>query len=180
MVRITIDTGSVRKTYGLVPVAAASCPSPFVAGFDLVNRAESPPTAYRVLVSADGAVNCTCPSWQHSERCKHADALVAAGLLPVALLDLLRARTDQLHQVESAGAAQLHQVEAAGLARLEALAADAASDRAVWEHDRERMADQVRQLEADLAAVAGKADQLQRAVDIAAAARPRARRRNAA
>jgi hypothetical protein len=156
VVRVGINPGNRWTLYSLSPLKPAELPSPFVAGFTLLNRSNQ--TRYMVRVTADGAVNCTCPQWQKTERCKHADALRASGLLPVALLEVLASRNQLLARAESTARA----AEARGLAQVEAVAADAAQDRAVWEHDRATLYDKVRELESSLAAVVERNQQLER------------------
>ncbi|HWG41529.1 MAG TPA: hypothetical protein VN688_02000 [Gemmataceae bacterium] len=94
------NAAGITKRYFLRPLATPDLPTPFVAGFRLVNRTDNPAPIYLVRLAADGAVNCSCPQWQRSERCKHADALTAAGLLPIAFVENIRSLTGLLNIAE--------------------------------------------------------------------------------
>jgi len=96
---ITNDAG-LCKRYFLRPLAGADLPTPFVAGFRLVGRSDNPSPVYLVRLSACGAVNCDCPQWQMKETCKHADALTAAGLLPIGFVEQIRSLTGLLNIAE--------------------------------------------------------------------------------
>jgi hypothetical protein len=99
--RLVIDNG-VNRFYCVRPLAAADLPTPFVAGFHLREMTQPNHPVYLVRLAADGAVNCSCPQWQGgAEKCKHADALVAAGMLPVGLVQLIAERTRLLDQAEA-------------------------------------------------------------------------------
>jgi hypothetical protein len=138
---LMIDTGRVRCRYSVRPVPAADLAAPFLVGVRIVNQSKSPSPAYLVGLTAEGKGRCTCPSFSERSPCKHVEALTTAGLLPVRFIQLLAERT-----------AQLNRAEASALAEREALAADAAQERAVAEHDLAQLRDRVRELEADLAA----------------------------
>jgi hypothetical protein len=98
--RLVIDNG-VSRFYCVRPLAGAELPTPFVAGFHLREMTQPSHPVYLVRLSACGAVNCSCPQWQRgAEKCKHADALVAAGLLPVHLVQLIAERTKLLDEAE--------------------------------------------------------------------------------
>ena len=75
----------------------------------------SPSPVYHVRVSPSAAVSCTCPAFvwdrqrgqakntppdQLPPSCKHCEALQAAGLLPVAFVQLLAERTTLLDKAE--------------------------------------------------------------------------------
>ena len=47
-------------------------------------------------------MSCSCPQHQLAAKCKHADALAAAGVLPCALVGLLLHRSQLLDQAEAA------------------------------------------------------------------------------
>jgi hypothetical protein len=98
--RLCIDNGT-RKWYALRPLAQAELPSQFVCGFRLTGLSETPSPLYDVVVAGDGSVNCTCPQWQRTERCKHADALKAAGVLPCHFVQLVRQKNHQLDRLEA-------------------------------------------------------------------------------
>ena len=99
--RLTIDNG-VRRVYAVRPAASADLSTPFVAGFRLhvLGDDPAPGTFYLVRLSADGAVNCSCPQWQQTERCKHADCLASAAFLPVSLVEHIRSLTGLLDIAE--------------------------------------------------------------------------------
>ena len=101
-VYITNDQGMTSR-YTLRPLPPAALAG-FVAGFRLCNTTNTKDTMplYAVCLAVDGQASCTCPAHEHNGKCKHADALVAAGLLPVALIGLLQDRIQQLNQAEAA------------------------------------------------------------------------------
>ena len=111
---ITKADGTVTR-YSLLPLSAAQLGADFVAGFQLLNRSESPSPIYQVRLSPSAAVCCTCPAfvWDRQRgqeqsalarpaapTCKHCEALQAAGLLPVAFVQRLAERTRLLDIAE--------------------------------------------------------------------------------
>jgi hypothetical protein len=114
LLTLKLDNGVTRR-YAVRPLPAAQLPTPFVWGFSLTEQTQNPHPVYRVLLAADGVVNCSCPQWNKAETCKHADCLRAAGLLPVEFVLLLRARTALLDAAE-AKAAELERQLADALA----------------------------------------------------------------
>ncbi|HEY7313422.1 MAG TPA: hypothetical protein VH643_28995 [Gemmataceae bacterium] len=121
---LKIDDGLTRR-YAVRPLPAAQLATPFVWGFSLTELTQNPHPVYRVLLAADGAINCTCPQWNKAETCKHADCLRAAGLLPVEFVLLLKARTALLDAAE----AKLAEVSQRALHLQSALEAQLASPR---------------------------------------------------
>ncbi|HEY7154845.1 MAG TPA: hypothetical protein VH575_12860 [Gemmataceae bacterium] len=111
---VEIDNGQTKR-YQLFPLAGADLGPDFAAGFRLVNRTDQPEPIYHVRLTTRGEVSCTCPAFhwdrekgkspnapphQPAPTCKHCDALRAAGLLPVALVELIQKRTRQLDRAE--------------------------------------------------------------------------------
>ena len=97
---LSIDNG-VARFYKLRRVEPSALPSPFVRGFDLYEQTQNPKQVYRVVLAADGVVNCSCPAWQQKDsldgrHCKHAACLYVAGLLDVDFASLIRSRTELL------------------------------------------------------------------------------------
>jgi hypothetical protein len=97
--RISNDAGAVQL-YSLSPLAAVELGPDFVAGFRLVGRSVSPSPIYLVRVDRVGKAFCSCPAFARGGKCKHADALVAAGLLPVALVELVASMSGLLDKAE--------------------------------------------------------------------------------
>ncbi len=110
-----VSAGGTVKRYSLKPLAAAELGAAFVAGYRLLNRSESPSPVYHVRLSPSAVLSCTCPAFvwdrqrgqakgalpdQPAPTCKHCDALRAAGLLPLGLVQLLAARNRLLDQAE--------------------------------------------------------------------------------
>ena len=87
--------------YSVRPLPAAELSPIAVAGFRLVNLSRDPSPEYRVRLLDGGEVACNCPQFDSAGACKHGDALLAAGLLPSALLGLLQERTKLLDLVEA-------------------------------------------------------------------------------
>jgi hypothetical protein len=160
-VRVTIDTGKVLKYYQCKPLA--DLPNPFVLGFSLQAKGQTDP--YHVMVAADAAINCTCPSWNGPEKCKHTEALIAAGLLPVALIQLLRSRSDLLDQAE---------------AECKRIAEVAMGEQVVHQHDMREAQEQLLDAQNQLRTVEARAVQLQEALAAVPVRRPRRRKAVAA
>ncbi len=59
---ITKADGTVTR-YSLKPLSADQVGADFVAGFQLLNRSESPSPIYHVRVSPSTTVSCTCPAF---------------------------------------------------------------------------------------------------------------------
>ncbi len=97
---LRIDNG-VERHYAVRPLAAADLETPFLCGYALTERTQNSHPTYHVRLAADGIVNCSCPQWNKAETCKHADALVAAGLLPVRLVEVLAATRHLLDLAEA-------------------------------------------------------------------------------
>ena len=116
-VYITND-GGMTSRYSLRPLPPAAL-GEFVAGFRLCNTSKNPMPLYAVCLAADGQVCCDCPEHVFADKCKHCDALAAAGVLPCALVGLLHERTRLLDKAEadlaavSARAVQLQNAVAA-------------------------------------------------------------------
>jgi hypothetical protein len=89
-------SNGVDRVYSVRKLSPSDLPSPFVRGFDLYEQTQNPKRRYRVMLAGCGAINCTCPQWQKTERCKHADCLAVAGLLDVDFATLVRSRTELL------------------------------------------------------------------------------------
>jgi hypothetical protein len=100
---LKIDNGVCRR-YAVRPLRPAELPTPFIQAYELTEQTQNPHPVYRVLLAADGVLNCTCPAWQKTERCKHADCLRVAGLLDVDLALLVQSRTDLLDAAEGEAA----------------------------------------------------------------------------
>ena len=123
VIAISNDRG-VENTYDLRPLAPADLQS-FVAGFRLLKLTaalDSRP-AYCVRLAEDGQVICSCPLNDKTGRCKHADALVAAGLLPGAMIAVVQQRTKLLATAEE----KLAAVSARAVQLQDALAAQQAA-----------------------------------------------------
>ena len=84
---ITNDQG-MTSYYRLKPLRRADL-GQSVAAFRVVNSCKDPSPVYVVRLAIDGQATCDCPQHNMHAQCKHADALVAAGVLPSALVGLL-------------------------------------------------------------------------------------------
>lgn len=92
----------MARCYTVRPLPAAQLPNPFVYGFQLTERTQTPHPVYLVRLAADGAINCSCPHWQKgAETCKHAECLRAAALLPVDLVQLVHSYREMLVAAEA-------------------------------------------------------------------------------
>ena len=69
-------------------------------GFRLTNLTRNPSPVYTVVIESGGVVSCNCPQHGLAGACKHADALVAAGVVPTALVAVLREQKRLLDGVE--------------------------------------------------------------------------------
>ena len=98
-VTISNDAAAV-SFYSLRPVAAAEL-GQSAAAFRLVNASRTPSPVYVVRLAVDGQASCNCPAHNRAGRCKHADALLAAGVLPSQLVALLQTRTKLLDEAEA-------------------------------------------------------------------------------
>jgi hypothetical protein len=97
---ISNDKGE-NACYSLRPVPSEELLGSSVAGFFLTNLSSDQTPVYAVLVAFNGTVTCNCCQFTLHARCKHADALVAADVLPVGLIDALRGRTELLNHAEA-------------------------------------------------------------------------------
>ena len=97
---LIIDTGRVCKSYRVRPVALPDA----VAAFRLLSNEGAD---YLVCLKPDGSCSCECFAALRGE-CKHVGALRAAGLLPVALVELL----SQGRQLLAAAEAELAALKA--------------------------------------------------------------------
>jgi hypothetical protein len=149
---------------------------PIDGGFRLVNLSEQPSPVYHVRLSPEAKVSCTCPIFVRSSTCKHADAIVAAGLLPVRLMEMLINFRRLLDSAEER-VAEANRQAAAALAETERIASEAGTERQVHEYDAEAMREQSRELEMDLAEVSQRALQLQAGLAAVQSAAPRRQRR---
>ena len=114
---ITNDQG-LTSYYRLKPLRGAAL-GQSVAAFKVVNSCKDPSPVYVVRLAIDGQASCNCPQHNFAAKCKHADALLAAGVLPAALVGLLQERTRLLDKAE----ADLAAVSARALQLQNALAA---------------------------------------------------------
>ncbi len=99
VIRIS-NNKSEQNNYCLRPLGPAEL-GQSVAGFRLENLTQPPHAVYAVRLAVDGQVTCNCPQHPFGGECKHADALVAAGLLPSALLGMIQERTKQLDAADA-------------------------------------------------------------------------------
>lgn len=127
---LRINNG-VERVYFVRRVDPQGLPNPFVRGFDLVEQTQNPHPRYRVMLAADGVLNCTCPQWQRHETCKHADCFRVAGLLDADFAALIKARTELLDQATAEIAALKKDLAEVGRELSEALDEVAALDHAV-------------------------------------------------
>ena len=97
---IATDAGAAYR-YSVRSLPAAELSQVAVAGFRLVNLSRDPSPEYRVRLLDGGEAVCNCRQFDSAGACKHADALVAAGLLPSAILGVLRQRTKLLDEAEA-------------------------------------------------------------------------------
>jgi hypothetical protein len=149
---LIIRNGPVSKRYTIRPVPEANIPDPYLHAYTLINHTDSTKGANPIyLVGLDKELTplCDCPSYTHNSGCKHCAVLVAAGLIHVALFQLLSLRTQQLHQAEE---------------KEQRTAEDAAQAVFVAQHDQEEMQRRIAELEGELALVTERAAQLQLAV----------------
>ena len=72
-----------------------------VAGFRLVKISADPAPVYAVRLAVDGQAVCNCPQHNRAGQCKHADALLAAGVLPAPLLGAIQAQSKLLVEAEA-------------------------------------------------------------------------------
>ncbi len=158
-VTISNDAAAV-SFYVLRPVPPAAL-GQSAAAFRLVNLSKRPAPVYVVRLAVDGQASCDCPAHNRAGRCKHADALLAAGLLPSQLVALLQSRTQLLDAAE---------------AESQRLAEAAMMERTVHQHDAEAAADRIAELEGELAAVSERAVRLQQEVAVYHARKPQTRR----
>jgi hypothetical protein len=93
--QLHINNG-VERVYLVRRLDPSTLPNPFVRGYSLVEQTQNPKPRYRVMLAADGVINCTCPQWQKTEACKHADCLRVAGLLDVDFAAMIHSRTELL------------------------------------------------------------------------------------
>jgi hypothetical protein len=140
---ISNDKGE-KACYSLRPVPSEELLGSSVAGFFLTNLSSDQSPVYAVLVAFDGLVSCNCCQFTLHAKCKHAEALVAAAVLPVGVLAVLQERTKLLNRAE---------------AEVLRVAADAMEERQLHDHDSDwranRIADlneQVERLEAEIEA----------------------------
>jgi hypothetical protein len=176
---LTISNGAAKR-YTVAPLAGADLGARFAAGFRLVQTTDNPHPVYHVRLDTKGAVSCTCPVFVHTKKpCKHSEAIVAAGLLPVALVQLLQARTSLLDTAE-ARVAEANRQAAAALADLERVAGEASTEQQVHDHDIATLRQRIRELEGELAAVSERALQLQTALAAVGPARRSRKQRKAA
>ena len=96
---ITNDHG-VTSYYRLKPLRGADL-GQSVAAFKVVNSCKDPSPVYVVRLAIDGQATCDCPQHNFAGECKHADALLAAGVLPSALVGLLLSRSQLLDKAEA-------------------------------------------------------------------------------
>ena len=96
---IANDKGE-KAVYSLRPLPPAEL-AEAAAGFFLTNLSRDPSPVYAVTVEIGGIVCCNCPQHNRAGQCKHGDALLAAGVLPSALLAALRNRTKLLDEAEA-------------------------------------------------------------------------------
>ena len=101
--RITNDKGETAY-YTVRPVAPPDLGAA-VAGFLLTNFTKNPSPLYLVTLAADGQTSCSCPQFGFAQRCKHADTLTAAGVLPSAVISVLQDRTQALAAAEAESSA---------------------------------------------------------------------------
>ncbi len=142
VIAIANDRGA-SASYSLSPLPAADL-GQSVAAFRLVNLTEPPFPVYTVRLALAGLASCDCPAYLRAGQCKHADALVAAGVLPTAFLSLLQDRDRLL---------------AAAEAECQRLAEAAMMERTVFEHDAAAAAEELAEVRGELAAVAARAVQ---------------------
>lgn len=96
---ISNDKGE-KACYSLRPMPAEELGAS-AAGFFLTKLTGKDAPVYAVRVEVGGIVSCNCPQHATGGACKHADALVAAGVLPCGLLAVLRDRTKLLDGFEA-------------------------------------------------------------------------------
>ncbi len=96
---ITNDQG-MTSYYRLKPLRGADL-GQSVAAFKVVNSCKDPSPVYVVRLALDGQASCDCPQHNMAGKCKHADALLAAGVLPAALIGVLQERTQLLDKAEA-------------------------------------------------------------------------------
>jgi|SRR5665213_1395729 len=97
---ISNDKGE-KACYSLRPLPSDEL-GQSAAGFFLTKLLDRsvPSPVYAVRVEVGGMVSCNCPQFGIANQCKHADSLVASGVLPVGLLAVLQSRTKVLDEVE--------------------------------------------------------------------------------
>ncbi len=156
---IANDAGKTAR-YSVKPLPAAER-ALSVAAFRLVNLSKFPNPAYTVRLALDGQASCSCPQHQLAAACKHTDALVAAGVLPCALLGLLLERTKQLHASE---------------AEAQRLAEAAIEEQTVHQHDAQWSAERIADLTAAVHNLNERAARLQFEVAAYHAGGPKRRR----
>ena len=100
-IRVTISNDAAAVSfYALRPVPAAEV-GQSAAAFRLVNLSKRPAPVYVVRIAVDGQTSCNCPAHNRAAKCKHADALLAAGVLPSQLVAVLQNRTRLLDAAEA-------------------------------------------------------------------------------
>jgi hypothetical protein len=110
-----------------------------------------PDASYQVLIGPHGEVNCTCPAWNSPEKCKHTEALTAAGLLPTHFIKLLTQKQEELTK----------------------LCHDASEENAIHCHDMKEAQEKIADLEWRLNSVSDRALQLQDALAVHTAVPPK-------
>ena len=94
-----VNDKAEQHVYSCMPVPTADL-GPSVAGFRLTNLTRNPSPVYTVVIESGGVVSCDCPQHGFAGACKHADALTAAGVVPTALVAVLREQKRLLDGVE--------------------------------------------------------------------------------
>ncbi len=97
-IAIVNDKGE-QCVYTCKPVPAAEL-GQSVAGYRLTNMTRNPSPVYTVVIESGGIVTCDCPQHGIASTCKHCEALVAAGIVPTALVADLREQKRLLDGVE--------------------------------------------------------------------------------
>ncbi len=96
--RITNDAGATSY-YSVRPVLP-DVGGPVVA-FNLAKLAGPSSPVYLVAVEIGGMASCDCPQHDKAGKCKHVDSMMAAGVLPSALLAALVNRSKLLDEAQA-------------------------------------------------------------------------------
>ena len=113
---ITNDKGETNR-YGARPLRGDEL-GQSVAAVRLTNFQKNPSPVYIVRLATDGQTSCDCPQHSRAGACKHADALLAAGLLPSVLVGALQAAEAESKRVAMLASEEktAHELDAEGFA----------------------------------------------------------------